>query len=154
MHAGGAVLSHMHFDLPLAETNMLNARPTQGTFGIHAAEVIAPGDPCRSVLLYRMSKLGNGRMPHIGSTEVDRAGLELIHDWLKQMSHESDSETTARQSVAKVRGDEAAALSRLHSANTAVEHAELVDTLLTSTTGAMQLLRAVDSGELPATVTA
>ena len=36
-HAGGAVLSMMHFDLPLEKTNMVGVRPTQGTFGIHAA---------------------------------------------------------------------------------------------------------------------
>lgn len=75
----------MHFDLPLEKTNMLGARPSQGTFGIHAAQVIAPGDPFRSVLLYRMAKLGGGRMPHLGSTEIDRDGIKLIHDWVERL---------------------------------------------------------------------
>src|SRR6185503_5736402 len=43
-HAGSAVLSKMPFDLPLEKTDMIGVRPTQGTFGIHSAQVIAPGD--------------------------------------------------------------------------------------------------------------
>ncbi|MCA9011376.1 MAG: PQQ-dependent sugar dehydrogenase, partial [Planctomycetaceae bacterium] len=152
MHAGGAVLSHMHFDLPLDKTNMLQTRPTQGTFGIHAAEVIAPGDPFRSVLLYRMAKLGNGRMPHIGSTEVDQAGLALLYAWLKQLPNESDSEAATSKSIAKIRADETSALVHLCSTETVAERSEIVDRLLASTTGAMQLLHSIDNGELPATV--
>src|SRR5262245_10801549 len=38
-------------------------RPTQGAFGIASAEIVAPGDPYRSVLYSRMCKLGSGRMP-------------------------------------------------------------------------------------------
>lgn len=154
LHAGGAVLSHMHFDLPLAETKMLRARPTQGTFGIHAAEVIAPGDPFRSVLLYRMEKLGNGRMPHIGSTEVDRAGTTLIFDWLNQLPRESESEATVSQSAVKLRGDEDAALIRLQATSDAADQGEILDRLLTSTSGAMRLLRAIDSKELSESVNA
>jgi putative heme-binding domain-containing protein len=152
MHAGGAVLSHMHFDLPLDRTNMLKARPTQGTFGIHAAEVIAPGDPFRSVLLYRMAKLGNGRMPHIGSTEVDAAGLALLHEWLKQLPDTSDAETTAGKSVVSIRTDETAALARLSSAESFADQAEIVAHLLASTTGAMQLLHRIDNRQLPTSV--
>ena len=146
------MLSHMHFDLPLDKTNMLQARPTQGTFGIHAAEVIAPGDPFRSVLLYRMAKLGNGRMPHIGSTEVDAAGLALLHEWLKQLPAATDGETTTSKSVATVRTQETAALARLSSAATSAEQSEMLTHLLASTTGAMQLLHRIDNKQLPTSV--
>ena len=44
-NAGSAVLSHMQHELPLEKTGMLGVRPTQGTFGIQGAQVIAPGDP-------------------------------------------------------------------------------------------------------------
>ncbi len=152
MHAGGAVLSHMHFDLPLDKTNMVAARPSQGTFGIHAAEVISPGDPCRSVLLYRMAKTGNGRMPHIGSTEVDRAGVDLIHHWLKQMAPQPDADPATGELVAKIRRIESSALAGLKISQTAAEQAEILDGLLASTTAAMQLQRAIDNNELPAEV--
>ena len=150
LHAGGAVLSHMHYDLALEKTNMVAARPSQGTFGIHAAQVIAPGDPLRSVLLYRMSKLGSGRMPHIGSTEVDRAGIELIYEWLKQMPPEAATESTGNETAARLQAEEATAQQRLLATEASTEQAAIVDHLLSSTTGALLLLRSVDARELSA----
>lgn len=146
LHAGSAVLSKMPYDLKLDKTDMVGVRPTQGVFGIHAAQVIAPGDPFRSVLFYRMSKLGGGRMPHIGSSEVDREGVELIYEWLRQIPRESARETIGNESAAKLRDDEAATLQRLIAASNATEQAELVNHLLSSTSGALMLLRAVDTG--------
>jgi uncharacterized repeat protein (TIGR03806 family) len=145
MHAGGSVLSHMHHDLPLDKTNMVGLRPTQGTFGIHAAQVIAPGDPFRSVLWYRMAKLGGGRMPHIGSMEVDLEGVELIFDWVRQIPHEGLVPETAT----KLRKAEAAHLDRLRAADQLTDQSEVIDRLLSSTSGALMLLRSVDHRELP-----
>jgi uncharacterized repeat protein (TIGR03806 family) len=150
MHAGGSVLSHMHYDLPLEKTNMVAARPSQGTFGIHDARVIAPGDPFRSVLLYRMAKLGGGRMPHIGSTEVDRAGVELIYNWLRQLPQEAGKEIAGNEAAAKLHGAEAADLERLRATERATDHTDIVDRLLSSTSGALMLLRSVDHRDLPA----
>ena len=151
LHAGGSVLSQMHYDLPLEKTNMIGARPSQGTFGIHAAQVIAPGDPFRSVLLYRMAKLGGGRMPHIGSTEVDRDGVELIYNWLRQLPPETAKETAGHDAAAKLRGEERAELARLRAAESSTVQNESVERLLSSTSGALLLLRSVDHRELPAT---
>ena len=147
MHAGGSVLSHMHYDLPLEKTNMVGARPSQGAFGIHTAQVIAPGDPFRSVLWYRMSKLGGGRMPHIGSTEVDREGVELIYNWLQQLPPEAGSEAAGR-----LRAEEAAELARLQASDSATGQIEIIDRLLASTSGALRLLRSVDRLEVSAAV--
>jgi uncharacterized repeat protein (TIGR03806 family) len=148
-HAGGAVFSMMHFELPLEKTAMLGLRPTQGTFGIHAAQVIAPGDPFRSVLLYRMAKLGGGRMPHIGSTEVDREGVELIYDWVRQLSHEAAKETAGNEAAAKLRKEEAGELDRLRVTKQSTDQNELIARLLSSTSGALLLLRSVDDRTLP-----
>jgi uncharacterized repeat protein (TIGR03806 family) len=149
-HAGGAVLSMMHYDLPLEKTAMLGVRPTQGTFGIHAGQVIAPGDPFRSVLLYRMAKLGGGRMPHIGSTEMDRAGVELIHNWVRQIPREAAKETTGNEAATKLRDHEAAELARLRATETSTVQLEIADRLLSSTSGALMLLRSIDRRELSA----
>ncbi len=152
-HAGGAVLSMMHYDLTLEKTNMLGVRPTQGTFGIHAAQVIAPGDPFRSVLLFRLAKLGGGHMPHIGSTEIDREGVELIYNWIRQLSPDGAKETTGNGAAAKLRKEEAADLDRLRATKPAKDQAELVDRLLSSTSGALLLSRSVDDRTLsPPTV--
>ncbi len=151
-HAGGAVLSVMHFDIPLEKTNMPGARPSQGTFGIHAAQVIAPGDPFRSVLLYRMSKLGGGRMPHIGSAEIDRDGIKLIHDWVERLPHDATKEAAIHEAAAKLRAEETAKLALLPATDSLLVQSA-IDGLLSSTSGAMQLLRTIDQGKVPATVT-
>jgi len=38
-------------------------------------------------LLHRMSTLGEGRMPTIGSNLVDGKGVELIEQWIKSMAN-------------------------------------------------------------------
>lgn len=150
-HAGGAVLSKMHYDIPLDQTNMVGARPTQGTFGIHSAQVIAPGDPYRSVLLYRMAKLGGGRMPHIGSTEVDQAGVELIFQWLQQMPAAADQEIASVEAATKRRKQELAELASMRETKDASVQIEIADRLLTSPCGALLLLRSIDHRELEST---
>ena len=87
---GGSAYLHLNHDLKLTETRALAKRPTQGTFAIHDAEILAPGDPYRSVLYFRLAKLGSGRMPHIGSKLVDTEGLDLIHDWIRQLPVRSE----------------------------------------------------------------
>jgi putative heme-binding domain-containing protein len=146
-NAGSAVLSKMYFDLPLEKTNMVGVRPTQGTFSIHAAQVISPGDPFRSVLLYRMSKLGGGRMPHIGSSEVDAQGIQLIHNWIKELPPESAADKTGNEVAARLRQEETADLNLLKKTS-ATKDAEIVERLLSSTSGAMMLERAVARSEV------
>lgn len=147
MHAGAAVLSYMHYDLTLEKTQMVGARPSQGTFGIHSAQVISPGDPFRSVLLYRMSKLGGGRMPHIGSTEVDREGVRLMHEWIKTIPLKAAKDTTGNATAARIREKEGAELKRLAAAD--AEQDALVQSLLSTTSGALMLLEAIDAKTLP-----
>ncbi len=145
MHAGSSVLSKMQYDLELPKTTMLNERPSQGTFSIPSARVIAPGDPYRSVLWYRMSKLGRGRMPHIGSTMVDDAGVELIYDWISQLPATTDSESPATAT-----DDLLAAVNDTDPGSE--EQTVAVTQLLSTTTGALRALRAVQQSSLDETV--
>jgi uncharacterized repeat protein (TIGR03806 family) len=71
--------------LPLKDMGVVNVRPAHGNFGIQDARIIAPGEPERSILLYRMNKLGLGRMPHIASSVIDEVGVKVVRDWIKQM---------------------------------------------------------------------
>ena len=66
-----------------------------GTFGMRNAKLIVPGDPYRSVLFYRMSKLGYARMPYIGSKKVDSRGVALIEEWIRNMLHEESEKDSA-----------------------------------------------------------
>lgn len=152
LHAGSSVLSKMQYDLSLDKTDMLGVRPMQGTFGIHAAQVIAPGDPFRSVLFYRMSKLGGGRMPHIGSTEVDRAGVELMYEWISGLPRESVADMTGNEVATQLRRQATNRLKQLRVERDSAKRNGLVDELLASTRGALLLLQSVDNKRLPAAV--
>ena len=82
---GGSALFDVRKELPLERTNLVDVKPNLGDFGIDRAKLVSRGDPARSVLLYRMAKLGTGRMPHIGSDHVDERGLALMRQWIDAM---------------------------------------------------------------------
>lgn len=82
---GGTAAFELVGNLPLEKLDLVDARPTQGDFGITNPKVVASGDPYRSVLMYRMIKSGRGRMPQFGPTLIDQRGVRLIHDWIASM---------------------------------------------------------------------
>jgi uncharacterized repeat protein (TIGR03806 family) len=69
----------------LGEMGVVNVRPAQGAFGIVNAKIVAAGDPYRSALFYRMSTIGPGHMPRLGSNVIDEDGVKLVHRWIKQL---------------------------------------------------------------------
>ena len=82
---GGSAMIDLRFELPPKQRRTVGEKPTLGAFELDDPRIVAPADPTRSVLLYRMAKTGRGRMPHIGSQLVDGRGLRLIEDWIRQM---------------------------------------------------------------------
>lgn len=149
-HGGGTAAIELPFELPLEKTNAIGARPTQGTFGIHGAKVIAPHDPYRSVLYYRMAKLGRGHMPHLGSQVIDEQGLKLIRDWISQMPGGLTSEDATDS------GDDTAGLLRQLQAESAAASADVpaLNRLLATPHGALALASAVGDNALPAALRA
>jgi putative heme-binding domain-containing protein len=95
-HPGGnAIVSfYLRRDLSFTELNT-NKGTGIGTFGMRDARIIVPGDPYRSVLFYRMSKLGYARMPYIGSQVVDAAGVALVEQWIRSLAHDRAAELSA-----------------------------------------------------------
>ncbi len=83
--AGGTASIDLRLDRSLDRTRTVEQPPVQGDFGIENAKLVATGDPYSSILYYRMSTRGKGHMPHIGSDVLDRKGLRLIHDWIRQL---------------------------------------------------------------------
>ncbi|MBA4064288.1 MAG: hypothetical protein C0501_11365 [Isosphaera sp.] len=63
----------------------VDAKPGQGTFDLKDPRILVPGDPARSMLYHRMTRVGLGRMPHIASNVVDEPAVTLIRDWIKAM---------------------------------------------------------------------
>jgi putative heme-binding domain-containing protein len=137
--AGGTADIDLRFDKPLEETKVLEVRPVQGAFDMPNAQIIAPGDPYRSTLFYRMSKTGRGRMPHIGSEIVDERGVRLIHDWIRQLPIRKDDRLLT-QKLAELKSP------------TPAERADIIKKLLSSTSSALLLLQDIDADRLPAEV--
>jgi putative heme-binding domain-containing protein len=138
---GGNAEFQLLASLDLADMKAVGVHAGQGTFFMPDARVIAPGDPYRSVMFYRMAKLGPGRMPRAGSNEVDEVGVRLIHDWIAQLPPGDDT--------ARARADAAAALESLRKNPTSADQrARDIDQLLATTGGALRLLAAVDSRSL------
>jgi putative heme-binding domain-containing protein len=90
---GGTSIFQTRLEFSLAQTKLVNEKPTQGDLGIKNSMVIAGGDPHRSVLYHRMAKLGPGRMPHFGSQVVDEKGLALIRQWIAGLPHDGPAPT-------------------------------------------------------------
>jgi hypothetical protein len=67
----------------------VNTPPGQGAFNLSDPQIIAPGDPDRSLILHRMQLTTLGRMPHIASNVVDRAAVELLRGWVKDLSNDA-----------------------------------------------------------------
>lgn len=75
----------------------ITKRPGVGDFGIKDAQLVKPGQPYKSIILYRLAKLGYGRMPYIGSRVCDSEGIELIESWIRTLApNENDLHAKAR----------------------------------------------------------
>jgi putative heme-binding domain-containing protein len=140
---GGNAEFQLLASLSLSDMKAVGTHPGQGSFFIPDAQVVAPGDPYRSIVYYRMSKLGPGRMPRSGSVEVDQRGVRLLHDWIAQLP--PDRATTSAERI----GDSSAIKVLCDENSTATQQQHAVDELLASTISASFLLHLVDSGKLP-----
>jgi putative heme-binding domain-containing protein len=89
MGGGGSVDFQIPFNVAIKDTKTLDVRPMRGDFGLKDARIIAPGDPFRSVLYYRMAKSGSGRMPHLCSEIPDHHGLQMIEEWITSLDPKS-----------------------------------------------------------------
>jgi uncharacterized repeat protein (TIGR03806 family) len=137
---GNARFSLRHYE-KIEEIKLVNEPPMHGTFGLFNARIIAPGDPFASVMYYRLSKLGRGRMPHIGSSQPDQKGLDLIHDWIMHMEN---SQTKQVESKSPVRLKNSAAVKALLAKGVSTdERTKAIGQLLSSTRGAFNLARLV-----------
>jgi uncharacterized repeat protein (TIGR03806 family) len=149
---GGNAKMELEFTTSREKMNILGVAPLQGKFDIPEAELIAPGNPFRSVMLYRLSKLGGGRMPQAGSDVVDRAAVKLFHDWVASLPS-SDEKNPARSHLVEQRKREEKSIAALKSTSIAPAPQDPhLDHLLGSTSGSMRLAHAVGERTLHPTV--
>lgn len=137
-HRGGnAIVSFfVSRDLPFDQLNT-NKGTNIGTFGMPDARIIAAGDPWRSVMMYRLSRLGYARMPYIGSRVVDSDGVALIAQWISQLEPDPALPLSA---PLQADSDDARALAMLAAPGaTAASRTAAVQQLTSSTPGALAL---------------
>lgn len=141
-NAGGAVMTFMNYEYPIAKANLVDGKPTQGDMGIPGARVAASGDPYHSVLFYRMSKLGKGHMPYLGSSVVDQSGLNLIHDWISGLPPDgrANGDDMEKDLVTKL---------STQVGSVAADRTKMITKILSSVSGALRLTRAIDEHVLP-----
>lgn len=82
---GGNALFELTYNLPLTETRTVGVTPQHGDLGISGAQILTPGQPEKSLLLQRMTHLGPHRMPRVGTSVLDPAGIRLIEDWIRKL---------------------------------------------------------------------
>lgn len=123
---GGNAKLQLRYYEELENTGLVGESPMHGTFGLAGGQIITAGDPFASVLFYRLSKLGRGRMPHIGSRMTDQAGLNLIHEWIVHL-HESANEKNNRPNAVIADSDEFASIKQLLAVT--LSEAELAEAL-------------------------
>jgi uncharacterized repeat protein (TIGR03806 family) len=80
-HPGGRGLWDGRLFTPLSLANIVNG-PLMNDRGNAENRVVKPGAPEHSVLLTTMQRIGSGRMPPLGSSVVDEAGVELLRRWI------------------------------------------------------------------------
>src|SRR5262249_11216270 len=140
-HGGsGTAPFELLYEHDLKKLALVDTRPAQGTFDIRDARNVSPGDPYRSVLYYRMAKLGRGRMPQTGADVVDQQGLDLSHDWIQSLPPGS-----SKPSVSDAQRE---ALRAMLAGAGADQRQAALSQLLATTSGSLYLLRAIDAGQL------
>jgi uncharacterized repeat protein (TIGR03806 family) len=85
-YGGGNADFQLLATLPLSQTGTIDVRGGQGNFDLVDPRYIVPGEPERSLIWYRMTLRGLGRMPHIASKVVDEQGVKLVGDWIREMN--------------------------------------------------------------------
>lgn len=137
MGGGGAALFDVRKEMSLKQTGLVNAAPMLGTLGLDDARIVYPGEPNQSVLLYRIAKNGLGRMPRIGSDVVDDRAVAMIAQWITRLGDGSTAPTIKNKSP-----KEAVAALKTSGAEQAI------NTLLTSPSGALSLICALENEHL------
>jgi uncharacterized repeat protein (TIGR03806 family) len=85
---GGNAQMELEFTQPLEKMRLIDAKPQHDTYGIAGAALVVPGHPEQSMLLHRLSHRGPGHMPPLATRHVDRAAVEMMRQWIREMKAE------------------------------------------------------------------
>lgn len=85
---GGTTQANMdlRYGTTFADMGVCDILPQNGNLGITDARILAPGEPARSLLLERISRLDSTRMPPSSSNVLDPDSITLLRDWIATIS--------------------------------------------------------------------
>lgn len=129
---GGNAAINLEWGSPIGMTKLVDIDPIHDKFGLHDAKLVSPGDPDRSVLLYRLRATGGARMPRVGSNVVDEAAAKLVREWIAGLKPAEGTAPPQREAIADLE-----------------PNADSIDKALASTGKAMALVDAIEDGTLP-----
>ena len=84
--ANASVMIQLHGAVTPAQMFAIDVAPNRGGFGLTDAKILVTGAPENSALLYRAATTASGRMPVVGSSVVDEAGLALLSRWVESLA--------------------------------------------------------------------
>ena len=153
LHGGNSSAAiDVSFEKPLQQTGLIDTRAMRGDMQLDDAHLVAAGAPERSVLLYRMAKLGSGRMPPLASEHVDHAGVDLIARWIAELNADSLPNAVAsqnRQWLRQLLADPTAGASaEPTSAAHAAQQRDAAARLLQSASGGLLLATAIAGNQI------
>jgi uncharacterized repeat protein (TIGR03806 family) len=73
------------YDTPLSAQALINAATVSDSLSVVDPRVIAPRDPMRSMLLLRMKRSDNYRMPPLAMSVHDESALGLLQQWIENL---------------------------------------------------------------------
>jgi uncharacterized repeat protein (TIGR03806 family) len=81
---GGTGLSvvDLRYQTPLTETKLLGRGPTIRRLGPEGAQLVTPGNPEASEILYRLAHRGKGQMPPLATNAPDAKAQEIVRRWI------------------------------------------------------------------------
>jgi len=138
---GGNALIDLHFRTDDAKLNLFDAKPVHATFGLPNGKLIERGEPYRSILFYRISTTGSGRMPQTGSDVIDQKSVDLIRRWIESMQPSSIGESNEQPS------NITSTISKLGENLNDPQIVPAIEALLSTTNGALALTSAMARGE-------
>ena len=144
---GGTAQFDVRKELNAEALKAINVRAVLGDFGLDDAKLICAGDPNRSVIMYRTSKLGRGRMPQIGSERVDEKGTHLLRQWIASLKSEAKEPTATDTSRSHQKDLQTI---KLETVTTGAQN-EALERLLGNPSGALTLLGDIQSNRLSET---
>lgn len=81
---GAEAFFDMRLDTPLKKQGIING-PVANPLGISGAKIVVPDDPYKSILLHRISTLGELQMPPLARNVNDTNAIPVVSQWINSL---------------------------------------------------------------------